>query len=133
MRLRNRRLSIPNNTAVCELLGWRHSCSEGFNNHHLINKSRLKGNPKAKRYAEKVHPDVFIVRVCGFSNRSRLVDGREGRAKLIMRQMDRLEDLSLRVDRSVDWMSGEEYVRRAWDGFIRLFKGTHDLHIDSLL
>ena len=52
---------------------------------------------------------------------------------LIKRQFERMDDLSLRVDRSVDWMSGEDYVRMVWDGFIKLFKGTHDLNIDSLL
>lgn len=120
MRLKS---SIPNQTATCGLLGWRHTCSEGFNNHHLINKSRLRGNSKAKKFVEHTHPEVFLVRVCGFANRSRLADQPEARRKLLLHQIE---------------VFGLDYIEGIWDLFKLAWEenGTefpHDLTLKALI
>ncbi len=118
MRLRKSTPNIPNNTAVCGLLGWRHSCSEGFNGHHLISKNRLRGNPKAKRYAEHTHPEVFITRVCGFANRTKLADQQVARAILLKGKID---------------LFGMDYVLPIWEEIVGMFEDKSELYMAWIL
>jgi hypothetical protein len=69
--------------------------------HHVINKSKLRGNPKAKHYCEKVHPEIMLVPMCALANVSRLADSKAGCA-IVLRRLSNL------------W--GEEYVRGVVDG-----------------
>jgi hypothetical protein len=88
----------------CFLTGYEHSCNWPiFQHHHLVNKSVLR-NAEARHYAEKVRPDIFIVRLCQEANFSRMADSKGARAFMWSKQVERfgleeiekaLEDLRL--------------------------------------
>ena len=71
---------------ICRLAGWRHTCDEGYQDHHMVSKGDLRGNPEARKFVEKKHPGVFLVPTCGFANRTRLADTKEGTAILFRNQ-----------------------------------------------
>ena len=124
MRLKS--LLVPDDTAICGLLGWRHRCSEGFNWHHLVNRTKLLGNSKARHFAEKTHPEIFLVRVCGFSNRSRLADEPEAQAILLQ---SKVEDFGIAYVSSV-WTE----FRELWTDFPPEFELTEILrHLPDMV
>jgi hypothetical protein len=73
----------------CFLEGYDHSCNWPiFQHHHMVNKSVLR-NAEARRYAEKVRPDIFIARLCQNANFTRLADTKGARAFMWQKKVDR--------------------------------------------
>ena len=85
----------------CPLCGYKVVCAGRPHKHHMINKSKLRGNKAARHYVEVKHPDVFLVEICANHNVSRWADTREA-ASILLRYKVKL--------------LGEDYVREIWDG-----------------
>lgn len=84
-----------------------------------MNKSKLSKVPKAKKYAEKTHPEIFIVRVCHGPNVSRLADTPEAQALLLA---GKIYDFGL------------PYVSEVWETFTQCFKREPvELSIEAIL
>jgi len=68
--------------------------------HHILNKSKLRGNKSALRYVNS-HADVFLTPVCQAHNVGRLADSKAAQAILLGLKCEEL---------------GADYVREVWDG-----------------
>ena len=103
---------------VCRLAGWHHVCLEGFQEHHLVSKGDLRGNARARQLCEREHPEYFLVPVCGFANRTRLTDTKEGTALLLQRQIEQF---------------GIEPIETAWNELRDLLKPGSLTTIEAVL
>lgn len=85
----------------CPLRGYKIECGGRNHYHHIINKSKLRGNKAARHYCEVEHPEIFLAEVCANHNVSRWADTREAAGMLVRMKAEQY---------------GEEYVRHIWDG-----------------
>jgi len=103
----------------CELTGFLEmECTRRMQRHHLVNKSRLRGNPEALAYCE-ANAWLFLSDVCSAHNGSRIADQVDARARLIRQKVE---------------LYGEEKVREGLEGLRALFRSsTEDLRLEALL
>ena len=66
----------------CEL-AFLGGCSGRLNSHHIINKSRTRGNKAARKFID-AHPEIFFARVCAHHNQSRWADTKRCRRILVL-------------------------------------------------
>ena len=93
---------------ICELgllasqRGWQ-TCGGPLHKHHIINKSKYRGNAKVKKYINK-HPHIFYADVCAIHNVGRFADTKEAQRFLLMRRCDEwgLHNVMNAVDR-IPW------------------------------
>ena len=85
---------------LCPLQGYKVACAGRPHRHHIINKSKLRGNKAARDYVEKEHPDIFLIEICANHNVSRWADTREAAGILLACKVAEY---------------GEDYVREIWD------------------
>ena len=86
---------------TCPLKGYETFCAGSMQRHHIINKSKLKGNKKARHYVDVEYPHIFLVEICENHNVSRWADTREAAGILIAHKA---------------MLYGEDTVRGIWDG-----------------
>ena len=85
----------------CPLEGYGTFCAGGIHHHHIINRSKLRGNKAARNYCEMQYPEIFLVQICANHNVSRWADTREAAGILIAHKV---------------MLYGEDNVRKIWDG-----------------
>jgi hypothetical protein len=73
---------------MCELAGFMIQCGGPMQRHHIINKSRLRGNARALRVVNEFWPEMFLADVCQNHNVSRWADAKQARAMLFQRRVD---------------------------------------------
>jgi len=103
----------------CELTGFLEmECTRRMQRHHLVNKSRLRGNPEALAYCE-ANAWLFLSDVCSAHNGSRIADQTDARARLVRQKVEQY---------------GEQKVRVRLDGLRALLRAdTMDLRLEALL
>ena len=113
---------------TCPLKGYETFCAGNMQRHHIINKSKLKGNKKARHYVDVEYPHVFLVEICANHNVSRWADTDTAAGILLKHKVD---------------LYGMDYVRSIWDNipwkvprpesrFDALFPDAPDDLVDAL-
>ena len=86
----------------CALAGWGHTCGEGWHRHHILSRAKLRSNPEAWEYCDKIHEEIFTEMVCGVANASlKLADTKFAQAII-------LQDIKIPA-------FGYEYVLEVWN------------------
>jgi hypothetical protein len=91
-------------------------CSNVLHGHHILNKSKYRGNKAVAKYVKK-HSEVFIAQVCSTHNVERWADTPAAQ-RILLRKKSKL--------------LGVDYVKQIWDG--APFKVHHpELSYDSIV
>lgn len=85
--------------------------------HHVVNRSKLRGNDAARRFCERQHHEIFLAVACEIANVSRLADSDEAQAILLAGKIA---------------LFGEQYVREVWSEFEALWT-SEPLRLDGIL
>ena len=73
----------------CFLNGFPHDCGgPKLDKHHLINRSKLRGNPEARKLVEGKWSHLFIQDVCANVNRNRIADTKAAQAFMFSKLVD---------------------------------------------
>jgi hypothetical protein len=92
---------------MCELRGYGVNvygknirCSNVLHNHHILNKSKYRGNKAVAKYVKK-YPEIFIAQVCSTHNVERWADTPAAQ-RILLRKKSKL--------------LGVDYVKDIWNG-----------------
>jgi len=98
---------------MCILRGYPEDfeCSGGLEGHHILRRSLVWGNPKAKKHLDN---PALIVPICKAHNQSRWADTHEGRRQLLLHMNTVTRGRTRRMVETIPWKHPENHKDLTW-------------------